>query len=75
MNTEHLFKAAQKRGYQVARVKVKNERGTYDLFFLKDRQGRVLFGRFTGRFWFPPHVRGNKKKGIIEKDYAISTGQ
>jgi|MTBAKSStandDraft_2_1061841.scaffolds.fasta_scaffold06423_3 hypothetical protein len=46
---KHLFESARRRGYQVARVKVTNERGTYDLYFLKDRQGRVLFdGRSFG---------------------------
>lgn len=31
-----------------------------------------LFGRHVGRFWFPPHVRGDKKKGVIIKDYEVS---
>lgn len=33
-----------------------------------------LFGRIAGRFWIPPHVRGNKQKGMIMKDYELSTG-
>jgi len=40
---KHLFKAAQRRGLRVAKVKVKNERGTYDLYFVKDEQGKPLF--------------------------------
>jgi hypothetical protein len=31
-----------------------------------------LFGKIEGRFWIPPHVRGNKKEGILEKDYLLS---
>ncbi len=30
-----------------------------------------LFGKYVGRFWIPPHVRGNKKQGIIYKDYEV----
>jgi hypothetical protein len=30
-----------------------------------------LFGRLVGRYWIPPHVRGEKKKGIIIKDYEV----
>lgn len=32
-----------------------------------------LFGRIVGRFWIPPHVRGDKNKGIIIKDYEVNT--
>ena len=32
-----------------------------------------LFGRLIGRFWIPPHVRGDKNKGIIIKDYEIDS--
>ena len=31
-----------------------------------------LFGKYPGRFWWQPQVRGNKKRGIIVKDYKIS---
>ncbi len=30
-----------------------------------------LFGRLVGRFWIPPHVRGNRNKGFIMKDYEV----
>lgn len=30
-----------------------------------------LFGKYTGRFWIPPHTKGKKENGVIEKDYAI----
>lgn len=32
---------------------------------------KPLFGRVTGRFWIPRHVRGNKKKGVIQKEYTV----
>jgi hypothetical protein len=31
-----------------------------------------LFGKIEGRFWIPPHVKGNKKEGIVEKDYLVT---
>jgi hypothetical protein len=30
-----------------------------------------LFGRLTGRYWWQPSVRGNKKKGVVMKDYKV----
>ncbi len=32
-----------------------------------------LFGHLFGRFWIPPHVRGDKNKGIIIKDYEVDS--
>lgn len=34
-------------------------------------QGKGLFGRIKGRFWFDWHMRGNPERGVIEKDYEI----
>lgn len=31
----------------------------------------LLFGRYAGRFYIPPHLKGDKKNGVVEKDYAI----
>jgi hypothetical protein len=31
-----------------------------------------LFGKYTGRFWVPPHSRGSKEEGIIEKNYEFA---
>jgi len=36
------------------------------------RNGRGLFGRYQGLFWWDMHVRGDKAAGKVEKDYAIS---
>lgn len=30
-----------------------------------------LFGRLVGRYWIPPHARGNKNQGMIVKDYEL----
>jgi hypothetical protein len=32
-----------------------------------------LFGKYTGRYWWQPSVRGSKKEGIIFKDYEVET--
>ena len=34
-------------------------------------EDKPLFGKITGTFWKPMHVRGNKKRGEVKKDYAI----
>lgn len=31
----------------------------------------LLFGKYSGRFYVPPHMKGNKKNGTVGKDYAI----
>jgi hypothetical protein len=30
-----------------------------------------LFGRLTGRYWWQPHARGDKTKGVVMKDYKV----
>jgi hypothetical protein len=34
---------------------------------------RPLFGKYAGRFWIPPHARGDRKQGVIHKDYQLET--
>lgn len=34
---------------------------------------RPLFGRLTGDFWIPNHVRGSKERGEVIKDYVVKT--
>lgn len=29
----------------------------------------------VGRFWIPPHVRGDETKGVVEKDYVLEKAQ
>lgn len=31
----------------------------------------LLFGKYAGRFWIPPHVKGDKSKGLVVKDYRL----
>jgi hypothetical protein len=31
----------------------------------------LLFGRHTGRFWVPAHVRGNPERGVIVRDFEL----
>lgn len=30
-----------------------------------------LFGKYTGRFWWMPAVRGDKERGVVLKDYEL----
>lgn len=30
-----------------------------------------LFGKYTGRFWKPSHVRGSVQSGVVVKDYRV----
>lgn len=30
-----------------------------------------LFGRIVGTYWWQPSIRGNKKKGVVMKDYVM----
>ena len=32
---------------------------------------KPLFGNYVGNIWCPPHARGNKKIGVINKDYEM----
>lgn len=31
----------------------------------------LLFGKLTGRFWVPAHVRGNPERGAIKQDFVV----
>jgi hypothetical protein len=33
-----------------------------------------LFGKYVGRFWIPPHARGDRARGIVIKDYEVHHG-
>ena len=30
-----------------------------------------LFGKYTGRYWWQPQVRGSKSQGLVNKDYQV----
>lgn len=34
-------------------------------------QGAGLFGRYKGRFWWSPHLRGSREHGKVEKSYTL----
>jgi hypothetical protein len=36
--------------------------------------GRGLFGKYKGLYWWDMHARGSEKEGIIFKDYKVSVG-
>lgn len=35
---------------------------------------KPLFGKLSGTFWIPMHLRGNKAKGVVHKDYEVKAG-
>ena len=41
--------------------------------FANYSEDKPLFGKLSGRFWVPAHVRGSKDAGEIKKDYRITT--
>ena len=34
-----------------------------------------LFGKYTGLYWWQPHVRGRNRTGVVAKDYSLATAQ
>lgn len=36
---------------------------------------KPLFGRFAGRYWWQPSVRGRNTQGVVMKDYEVKGGQ
>ena len=32
---------------------------------------RPLFGKYSGTFWWNPQSRGDRSKGVVEKDYSV----
>jgi len=39
--------------------------------FKEYTEERKLFGKYTGRYWWQPLVRGRNKDGVVLKDYVI----
>lgn len=35
------------------------------------RNGKGLFGRFKGVYWWPQHLRGNAEEGVVHKGYRV----
>lgn len=32
----------------------------------------LLFGKYEGRFFIPPHMKGSANRGVVEKDYEVA---
>lgn len=43
--------------------------------FKEYTEDRKLFGKYTGRYWWQPSVRGRNKDGVVMKDYVIESPQ
>ncbi len=52
-----------------SKVRVHLCRGHFKIF----TEAAPLFGKHTGLCWCPPHVRGDKTKGLVVKDYSVKT--
>lgn len=39
--------------------------------FKKFTTEKPLFGKHTGVYWWPMNIRGNKKSGVVVKDYDV----
>lgn len=38
-------------------------------------EDKKLFGKIAGTFWIPAHVKGNKEKGEVNKDYVVKVAR
>ena len=36
---------------------------------------RPLFGKYSGTFWWNPQSRGDRSKGVVEKEYKVTTAK
>ena len=64
---QHSNEAASKGGLPGHHVRVHLCRGHFKLYTTE----APLFGKYTGLYWWQPHVRGQNKNGIVMKDYEI----
>ena len=55
-------------GPQVAHHRVRGHFATYT-------EERPLFGKYSGRFWIPPHVRGSRQVGEVTAEYQVEDGR
>ncbi len=37
------------------------------------KENAPLLGKYTGMYWFQPHIRGTNKSGVVIKEYELST--
>jgi hypothetical protein len=45
-------------------------RGSYHRYGPEYGRG-LLFGKYAGRFWVPPHVRGSREAGEVVQTYIV----
>ena len=38
-------------------------------------EDRKLFGKYTGTFWWNPQSRGDRSKGVVEKEYSVKVDE
>lgn len=39
--------------------------------FMDYRDGKGLFGKYKGIYWQPPHFKGKKENGVVNKEYNV----
>lgn len=54
-------------GVNIGAMPVHLCRGHFKVFTAE----KPLFGKWVGIFWWQPQVRGNKKNGVVVKDYEL----
>jgi len=67
-NTRRAYLSGNKTDIKQALHIVRGNFATYT-------ESNPLFGKFTGTYWRPAHVRGDKKHGEIVKDYNVKPPQ
>lgn len=67
---------SKKRGYQEATEPLSHNRVHLCRGHFKEYTAEhPLFGHYIGLYWWQPYVRGQNKKGIVMKDYSITTNE
>lgn len=52
-----------------AKIRFHSVRGHFNTYGGDSGNG-LLFGKHSGRYWWPQHFRGNAKHGVVAKDYS-----
>jgi hypothetical protein len=65
-------KASTERGYEWGELSEVNRAHTVRGHWKVFSTAAPLFGRLTGRFWWPPHARGDHDKGSVKKEYVLT---
>jgi len=65
---ERAVRARGEKGQSGIKLRMHIRRGRFRDY----REGRGLFGKHHGLYWWEPQVLGDPKMGVIEKDYSIA---